>query len=235
LWSHNDSGAPVLFALDDQGRVTKEVRVIGARVDDWEALAVGACGTESCLYIGDIGDNDGAREQITVYRVPEPDAASATAEVADAVHAAYPDGPQDAEALLASGDGRLYVVTKGEKGPIAIYRVPTPWQPGSTVRLEPMGTPMPSEDRALRVTDGAVSPDGQWAVLRSRSRLTFYRAADLLTGSWRTAMNVDLSPLKEAQGEGVALDASGMVYVVSEGGGRKQPGTFVRFSCAPPR
>ena len=55
------------------------------------------------------------------------------------------------------------------------------------------------------MTDAAISPDGQWAVLRTRSALSFYRASDLLAGNWRVASRVDLTPLKEPQGEGVAL------------------------------
>src|SRR5687767_12689631 len=38
LWAHNDnSGQPVLFALDTRGSVTGRVRLSGATVDDWEA------------------------------------------------------------------------------------------------------------------------------------------------------------------------------------------------------
>ena len=59
LWSHNDSGEPVLVALDARGTVTARVRLTGVKIDDWEAIAVGACPGGSCVYVGDIGDNDG--------------------------------------------------------------------------------------------------------------------------------------------------------------------------------
>ena len=72
FWSHNDSGDPVLFALDNDGRVVGRVRMSGAAVEDWEAIAVGACPSGSCIYVADIGDNDAERNQITVYRIPEP-------------------------------------------------------------------------------------------------------------------------------------------------------------------
>ena len=73
LWTHNDSGKPILFALDARGAVTGRIEVTGATVEDWEAIAVGPCGTGSCLYIGDIGDNNASRKRITIYRLPEPD------------------------------------------------------------------------------------------------------------------------------------------------------------------
>ena len=44
LWAHNDSG-DVLVALDTRGSVTGRVSVSGMKVDDWEAVAVGACPT----------------------------------------------------------------------------------------------------------------------------------------------------------------------------------------------
>src|SRR5262245_836723 len=124
LWALNDSGDPVIYALDATGAVTGHVRVTGAQVEDWEAIAAGPCKSGSCLYVGDIGDNNGTRKQITIYRVPEPavgDDITATAEV---FHARYPDRPQDAESLVLTSDGALYIVTKGEKGRVALYRFP---------------------------------------------------------------------------------------------------------------
>jgi hypothetical protein len=232
LWTHNDSGQPVLFALDSRGAVTGQLRVSGAKVEDWEAVAVGPCGGGSCIYIGDIGDNDARRRRITVYRVPEPDAASGTAAVTDTLHASYPDGAHDAETLLVAG-GRLYIVTKGETGPVGLYRFPAQLQSGATMKLERVGEPSLKADADSRITDGSVSPDDQWIVLRSRSALTFYSTAELQAGQWRAAFTVDLNPLKEPQGEGVALGPDNTVFVTGEGGGKKQPGTFARFTCAP--
>ena len=79
---------------------------------------MGPCGTASCLHIADIGDNDASRDRVTIYRLPEPEGASGSAAATDSFHATYPDGPHDAEALLIDGNGRLYIVTKGETGPI---------------------------------------------------------------------------------------------------------------------
>ena len=232
LWTHNDSGEPVLFALDGRGAVTGQLRISGAKVEDWEAIAVGPCSAGSCIFIGDIGDNEANRRGITVYRVPEPDGATATAAVADALRATYPDGAQDAETLLVAG-GRLYIVTKGETGPVGLYRFPAQLQSGATMKLERVGGGTLAADQESRITDGSVSPDDQWIVLRSRSALTFYRASDLLAGQWRAASTVDLKPLREPQGEGLALGAENTVFLAGEGGGKKQPGTFARFACAP--
>ena len=81
------------------------------------------------------------------------------------------------------------------------------------------------------MTDGAVSSDGQWAVLRSAGSLTFYRTADLLSGQWREAGRAALASLGEPQGEGVAFGSDNTVFLMGEGGGKKMPGTFARLTC----
>jgi hypothetical protein len=233
LWTHNDSGQPVLVSLDSKGAITGQLQVTGAQVEDWESIEVGRCGTGSCLYIGDIGDNEAARKRITIYRVPEPERPGGTAAVSDVFHATYPDGAHDAEALFFAGD-RLHIVTKGDTGPVALYRFPQQLQAGTTMKLERVGAPAPKTDAASRITDGSVSPDGQWVVLRSRSALKFYRASDVLAGQWKEAGTVDLTSLNEPQGEGVALGANNTVFLAGEGGGKGQPGTFARLSCPAP-
>jgi hypothetical protein len=233
FWSHNDSGKAELFALDAKGKVTGRLQLSGAVVEDWEAVAVGPCPTGSCIYVADIGDNDAARKSVTVYRVPEAADGSGTAQVNGVFHASYPDGSHDAEALLITPDGRLHIVTKGETGPVAIYRFPTELDSGSTMRLERLGGPRDSKAPATRerVTDGAISADGQWAVLRSTESLTFYRTAELLSGQWRESGRAALTALGEPQGEGVTFGDGSAVFLMGEGGGKKMPGTFARLTC----
>jgi hypothetical protein len=233
LWAHNDSGEAVLVALDTRGSVTGRVRVSGVKIDDWEALAVGACPGGSCIYIADIGDNEAGRQRITIHRLSEPSTED-TVTVTDTFYATYPDGAHDAETFLVAPDGGLYIVTKGETSAVGLYRFPRELRPGATHQLERVGRPRASGkvSQTERITDGSVSPDGTWVVLRTRQGLAFHRAADLFTGKWTDAGRVDLKAIGEAQGEGVAIAADGTVYLTGEGGGKSQPGTFARFACS---
>jgi hypothetical protein len=238
LWSHNDSGAPVVLAVDTAGAVKGRVAVTGAGVVDWEDVEVGACASGPCLYVADIGDNRAVRRQITVYRVPEPQPGDTATAAAEAFHARYPDGPQDAEALLVTGAGELLIATKGETGPSALYRFPKPLRAGATATLErlaalDLGPRADGRRRSrARITDGAVSPDGQWAALRTHDAVVFYRAADLAAGRPREVFRAPLTALRERQGEGLALAGDGEVYLCGEGGGRR--GTFARLRCTLP-
>ncbi len=234
LWAHNDSGKPEVVALDTKGQVTGHVSIAGATLEDWEAMASATCGKRTCLYIADIGDNDASRKDVTIFRVPEPDENGGSAEVDAVFKASYPDGAHDAETLLASPDGTLYIVTKGDTGPVAVYRFPHDRRPGATVRLEAVGAPLSKGQppETARVTDGAMSPDGAWVVLRTRTALTFYRGAEFLKGEFREVHRTDLGSLNEPQGEGVAFGSSGTVWVAGEGGGKSQPGTLAALYCA---
>ena len=233
LWTHNDSGEPVIFALDTRGSVVGRVRVTGAKVEDWEAIAVGPCPDGSCVYVADIGDNDANRRQVTIYRFPEPASADRTAAVKDTFQVAYPDGSHDAEALLVAADGRVFIVTKGETGAVALYGSQGELKLGAANRLERVGKPRASGKAAEgdRITDGAVSHDGSWVVLRGKNKVSFHRAADLFAGSWKPVREVDVTGLREPQGEGIAMGADGTVYLTGEGGGKSQPGTFATLAC----
>lgn len=228
IWSLNDSGDPLLFALDASGAVKGRVRVTGAMTDDWEDLSVASCGETTCIYIADIGDNRTSRRSIIVYQVPEPrptDNATAPAEV---FTAAYPDGAHDAEALFLDAGGRAYVVTKEKPGTTALYRFPQPMRTGVTMKLERVRT-LPLD----HVTDGDASVDGTWVALRTNRDVFFYPARDLFSQRNVQPLRVDLTGLREPQGEGVAFGPGGLLYLTGEGGG-SGAGTLAVLKCVLP-
>jgi hypothetical protein len=234
FWAHNDSADPVIVALDSQGTLRGRVRVTNATVEDWEDIAVGPCSQGSCVYIADIGDNSGNRKHITLYRVAEPSPGDAATSPVEAFHAAYPDGPHDAEALFVAGDADVFLITKGDPGPVALYKFPRPLASGTTLQLQRIGEPIAgskvnAEDRP---TAAAASPDGQWVAVRTTRWVAFYRAADLIAGRWREAFRTDLRGLGEPQGEGVTFAGNDAVILVGEGGGGlRGGGSFARLAC----
>jgi hypothetical protein len=236
LWSFNDSGAAVLYGLDTRGTTVATVQVTGARVNDWEDVSVGPCPSGSCVYLADIGDNSGTRSAVVFYRFAEPrlgDQSSATAEV---FRAAYDDGPHDAESAFVTADGGLFVVTKDN--PSILYRVRGPLRTNATLRLSrvmeiPVESPTGQRLRRARVTDAETSPDGQWVALRTAREVVIYPTAALTRGDAPSPTLVGLGDLREPQGEGVALDADGTLYVSGEGGTKSTPGSFASLSCGP--
>ena len=201
LWTHNDSGPPIVYAVSVDGQLRARIAVTGAMVDDWEGIATGPCGTDSCLYIGDIGDNKEARTQITVYRVPEPTLTDRATARVEAFAGMYPDGPQDAEALFVGADGTMFIVTKGEGSAIGVYRFPAGTAPGATTRLERVVTLARNKvEKDERITDAALTPDAKWVALRTLDRVEFHRTDALLAGTPNDPIQVDVSWSARAPG-----------------------------------
>ena len=229
VWTHNDSGGkPELIAVNSAGSLRGRVQIAGAANKDWEDVALGPCPAGECLYIADIGDNQGRRNDVEIYRVPEPAPDAVQSGPAERFRARYPDGPRDAEALFVLPSGEVFIISK-DAVPV-LYRYPSPLRPDETVTLERLG------ELALadRVTGADATPDGEWVAVRTNSSLALYRTEQLLQGTGPGPTQVSLSPVGEPQGEGISFGADGDVVLSSEGGTRRTPGLISRLACALP-
>ena len=217
LWIHNDSGDTArLFAIDAIGQLLGVGTVTRARARDWEDIAVGP-GPESgqhYLYIGDIGDNQGRRRSVTVYRVPEPrvDAAHPFGKMsigpAEAIELTYPDKPRDAETLLLDPQTKdIYIISKRELFN-RVYRPPYPQSTASPTVLTRVTT-LPWGF----AVGGDVSPDGREIIVRSPYNASLWRrpAGQPLWQAFRQKP-VGIPLVSEPQGEGIAFDGKGQGY-----------------------
>lgn len=164
LYTHNDRGGlPHVFAIDSSG--TRAVLRLATTMVDWEDAATTPDGR---LWIGDIGDNDLVRSEISVLVVDEPDVLTGADLPVQTYRFAYPDGPHDAEALLVHPtDGRVLIVTKDVAGG-RVFGAPVQLALGDVNRLQDLGPAPPN------VTGGDYSPDGSSFVLRNQGRAFFY-------------------------------------------------------------
>jgi hypothetical protein len=179
FWTHNDSGdEPFIYAFDRKGKHRGVWRVTGASARDWEDIAVGP-GPErnrSYIYLGDIGDNSGNRDEIVVYRIPEPLVTSAdssssnqnpgTTEPSNAIRLKFPDGKHDAETLLVHPTtGDLYVVTKVLRHSAAVYKLNAPLPESGIATLTRVREVRLSNIAIGFITGGDISPDGHRVIL----------------------------------------------------------------------
>lgn len=234
LWTHNDGAEAVLYRVTEGGDVVQRVSIEGAAAADAEDIDVGPCGSGGeCLYLADIGDNDAERSdvRILIVTIPTTDAARGTAQV---LTVRYPGGASDAEALAVLPDGEVLVATKGRDAPIALYRVPAAAAGGADVALERIAllASRPDHD-ADRVTAAAASEDGHWVAIRTHAALRIHASPSLLAGDPRPALEYDLRPLGERQGEGVEITSDGRVWLTSEAEGDGSP-TLARLRCSLP-
>jgi hypothetical protein len=228
LWLHNDGASGLLFALDTTGRLVALVKC-PAEVEDLEdiALVPGPDREIDYLYLGDIGDNDAERRTIRVVRFAEPTLSEArgeqvTVDATEVFELAYPDGPQDAEALLVDPrTGDLFVVTK-ERRRARVFTVSAGrLKPGGEIRLTPLG----SID-AEEVSAGDISADGRRIVLRREARGWLWdreAGEGLAAALQRPPREIPVRGKRQAaNGEAIGFAPAGESYfTVSEG--NRQP------------
>jgi hypothetical protein len=226
IWSHNDSGhRSELFALDATGAVRARVRVPIA-TDDWEDVSAGRCPSGDCLYIGDIGNNRLARSRVRIYRVPEPALNDTETAAAEVFTASYADGPHNAEALFILGD-KIFVAPRDRGSAGVLYRATLPAAAGTEMTFERVG-----QLGLAPVTDAEATPDETSVVVRTSKLAIIYRAADLIRGGAEPGgLRIPLEGLKEPQGEGVALDNHGALYLASEGRPWTRGGRLISLQC----
>jgi hypothetical protein len=239
LWTHNDSGdGPFIFAFDRQGKHRGVWRVTGARAVDWEDMAIGPGPRrgQSYLYIGDIGDNDKERNQITVYRVAEPritakDSSSTVrkprgTEAAAVIRLKYPDGKYDAEALLIHPiTGDLYIITKVRGAAARVYKLRATAPKTRVTPLSYVGEfRFPNPFKGF-ITGGDISPDGRRVIISD-----YLGACELILPGkrgiafdeiWKQSpLPVDIGgfPGVRRQGEAICYRSDGMALLATSEG-----------------
>jgi hypothetical protein len=126
LYTHNDSGGEAeIYMMDTLGGFLGKITLEDAKNRDWEDIAIGP-GEDpdmSYVYVGDIGDNNGKRDNIQVYRFPEPQALEEDINIKpEKFTLVYPDGARDAETMMVDAvTGDLLILSKRDTSNV-LYR-----------------------------------------------------------------------------------------------------------------
>jgi hypothetical protein len=225
FYAHNDSGdGPRIFALTLEGALVSEHELTGAKAEDWEDIAAGPCAAGRCLFVADIGDNQRKRPEVVIYRVDEAALASPQGKAvpAEGLRAVYPDGPHDAETLLADPtSGDLFVITKEESGPSLVFRLPAAASTEAPTTLELAAQLVLPQGGNRLATAGDAHPCAPRFVLRTYNRAYEFRGPDggsLVDAFAAAPLSVPVET--EVQGEAIAYLADGAGFVtISEGKG----------------
>lgn len=173
LYHINDSGDTGRFYLTGMdGTGVLSARIADFKPRDTEALSLGPCPGRphaSCIYVGDIGDNQQRRSAIEIVAVEETHTFAAAVTAAARLTLRYPDGPHDADSMAVHPDGTIYILTKEHPARLFKARVDRTSQ-----TLEPVAT----VDTGAPPTDMALSDDGTRAIV--------------LTYQWAVELSMDL-------------------------------------------
>lgn len=244
LWTHNDNGhKPRIYAIDAAGKRRASYKPKTVPNDDWEDIALGPCSQEPilagtpCLYLADTGDNALNRSSYNILRLPEPtpppvlgqDNIGIDAKAVEVFSFAWPEGPEDCEAMAVLPDTRVLLFSKRNDGLSKVLRLTL--LPDAKTQVESLGTLDLRDDRQrgghpLRVTAADLSPDGRWLLLRTYGRVLLYDLGRALGGPADEARNAvqaavaqRLVGATEEHGEGIAWDPRGGFWQVAEGSG----------------
>ncbi len=134
LWMVNDAGnSSKIFGLNQKGKIIKELKV-NAKNKDWEDLTSDDNGN---LYIGDFGNNDNDRKNLSILKIKKEDLDSDKTIEVEKIKFHFPDQKKfppkkskqyfDCEALFFLNDS-LYFFTKSRvdenHGKTTLYKVP---------------------------------------------------------------------------------------------------------------
>ncbi|MCZ6818469.1 MAG: T9SS type A sorting domain-containing protein [Calditrichaeota bacterium] len=217
LWMHNDSGDQNrLFTLNSDGRHLGVYFVDGVTSCDWEDIALGPGPEEGeeYIYIGDIGDNDAARDVKFIYRVREPAVHPQQAAIdtvlagAETIAFQYPDGKRDAETLMVDPLTRdIYLISKRENI-VHVYRAPYPQSTANVNTLESVATL-----NMTNVVAGDISPSGLEILVKTYTSIFYWcRTAGQSIAGALSASPVVVPYVVEPQGEAISWDFEGAGY-----------------------
>lgn len=223
LYAHNDSGDSArFFAISSiDAHLLATFTLDGGTNVDWEDVAVGPCPSGSCVYLGDIGDNDRSRDGYAVYRVAEPAQISTSAALPFERFAfKYPGGAKhNAESLAVHPvTGRVYVITKESLGVVSqVFRFPQPMNAGAIatlVKVSDLSVPVGLDSQ---VTAADIDPCGKALLVRLYNRLVELRLPDGESDfeTIFTQPPVQVPFADEALGEAVAFAPDGRSYFLA--------------------
>lgn len=207
VWVHNDEGTnPQVFGVSiTSGATVATYGVSGSSLTDPEAIRVHP--VTGAIWLADIGDNDGNRSNCRlVVTATEPNLTNAGVLSSTRYPISYPQGPQNAEALLIHPTtGAVYIITKASTG--RLYRLPSPVSTSSNIMIN-QNKPMPPN-----VTDATFTTDGRFVLIRCQGvqNTLVYDA-----NTWTSVGAIGTPALEK--GESITVEPGGKSFLVGSEG-----------------
>lgn len=180
FWSHNDSdGKKIIYEIDSSCKLLRQVFIQNANSIDWEDITQDPSGN---MYIGDFGNNNINRKDLTIYKIPNPSLIIEDTIIAESIHFTYlnqfdfpPANDQknfDMEAMIWYRDS-LHLFSKNRTSPFSgyTYHHVLPDKPGQyqTILRDSVVTGLGSMFQNW-VTGAALSPNDDKLMLLSYDR-----------------------------------------------------------------
>lgn len=189
FWMHNDSGdEPRIYAIHRDGTIHSSDRypetpgtLIGGAINvDWEDITAMEDGT---LIVGDVGNNQNDRRDLTLYLIDEPAAAAGRTTFRKKIFIRYPDQPSipaptsdfnyDCEAIFSLGKDLIFLTKHRSNQATKVYRL-SDFSEGITHPLDLLEE-FELEGQAVAADS---RPDGSQIVVASYDTLWLFEVID---------------------------------------------------------
>lgn len=160
----NDSGnKPMVYAIKiSTGQTVGRADLSRYDLEDTESLYVDPRGQ---MWVGDLGDNDHSRNDVSILRFPEPGLGVHKIRTAERFGIRYSDGRVDVEGMLVNPvSGQVFLASRNRLGGAGTMYALSSLQPGARNMATNMEVEIPAD-----VSDATFSTDGSVALLRTPS------------------------------------------------------------------
>lgn len=223
IWTHNDSGEPVLYAIDKTGKITDALYVGSGKNKDWEDLAKDDAGN---IYIGAFGNNGNKRHDLQILKIADPTKNADKIATPEVIEFSFPDQRYfppaenmqnyDVEAMIWLNNS-LYLFSKNRTIPFngfsKVYKVPATKGKYVAELVDSIYTG-PEPMLSNWVTSADISPDQKKLVLLGHDKLwlfTCFEGDKFFSGKKYT-----LSFGTMSQKEGVCFYSNNELYITDE-------------------
>src|SRR5690606_28432828 len=180
IWMINDSGNEShIYGINEKGEIEKEINIREAKNVDWEELTKD---DEGNLYIGDFGNNNNKRQDLTIYKISNPDLIEEKETESTKITFNYPEQKDfppekskrlyDVEAFIYLNNN-FYLFTKNRSsdfdGTTFLYKIPTKEGNHNAQLIATYKTC--KEPKHCKITAADISPDNSKIVLLGHDRL----------------------------------------------------------------
>lgn len=206
VYTMNDSKnrAAVYAVQVSTGRVVGQVDLEQFDLEDPESIAVDPQGR---LWLGDLGDNDGERDDASILVFDEPGSGTKTPAGLQRFPVSFPDGPQNIEGMLVHPSTRqVFLINKTDGGTATLFSLPQALRNGQANEATDVGRSMPAG-----VADAAFTPDGRHALVKTATGVVGYDAS-----TWTPVTSFETPGLDK--GESLTVEPGGRsILLGSEG------------------
>ena len=224
FWSFNDrNGKAELYGFDTSGILKSTLRITNATNIDWEGIA---CDEAGNLFVGDFGNNDNDRRDLSIYKIAMPTFEQQTINLpAGKIEFYFPEQTEfpppekewqfDIEAMFARG-GWLYLLTKDRSKPFVgktrLYRLPD--SPGNYQAVFLAEFITNRDESKGQITAADISPDGSILVLLTNKRLYLFK--DFLDNDFFSGTPEQRDLPINRQMEGLVIQDSCTIFLTNE-------------------